>query len=606
MNTVTDRMRQVEVKDRLMQLRSAMQASGLDAYLIYARDPHQSECSLPHWNTRKWISGFTGSAGMLVVSMDRAGLWTDSRYVLQARRELEGSSIDLHITGLPESQSPSDFVKNELSAEARVGVDGRVLSVRDRERMQESLAQSGIELDIAADLIEPLWKDRPRLPRGEIFPHPLEFSGQSRRDKLQALRSEMKKKQVDHYIVSALDGVAWLFNIRGHDGVNLFVAIAYGLVRDDGAILFIDPAKVPADLRAELERDGVELLGYDELADHLSRLPKAASVGFDPAQLNCILHSAIPDGCRLDQAGSLVDVLKCRKNSVELSNLADVHVKDGLAVVKFMAWLEDRVKSDRVTELTAQERLARFRQEAPDMLGPSFDTIAGYAQHGALPHYHASSASDLPIMREGFLLVDSGGHYQGGTTDITRTMACGPLTEDMLRDYTLVLKGLVNLSRQRFLRGVAGANLDVLARAELWRYGLDFKHGTGHGVGNLLNVHEGPCGISLKSRAELEPGMVLTIEPGIYRAGEYGIRLENIVVVAEDGESEFGRFCRFDTLTLAPFDRRAIDTGLLSGDEIEWLDRYHERVYRELAARLDPQQADWLRRMTAPLSWIEK
>jgi Xaa-Pro aminopeptidase len=588
-----------DAASNLKGLRAAMESAGLDAYLVYGRDPHQSEYSSPHWNTRRWISGFSGSAGMLAVLRDKAGLWTDSRYAIQAGEELAGSGIDLFITGLPDSLSPIEYLKRELGAGARVGVNGTDISAVAAAKLEKELAEKGVELKVDIDLIAELWSDRPPLAHGPVWIYPLEYAGRSRVEKLGDLRGEMDRQSLDHYVVAALDAVAWLLNLRGEEGGGTFVAAAFVLVSKDTAVLFVEPDKIPAEVRAELEADGIALRGYGEIGAALAELPEAARVGGDPAQLSRSLSAAI--GGELVEGPSLVDRLKCVKNPVEIANMADAHLRDGAAIVKFMAWFDGALGSGELSELSAGMRIDALRKGQEGMRGPSFETIAAYGPHAALPHYCASAASNLPIRPEGFFLLDSGGQYLGATTDISRTLVCGELSAQMRRDYSLVLMGLIDLSRQKFPIGSTGAQLDALARAAMWRAGIDFKHGTGHGVGSMLNVHEGPCGISSRNSCKIEAGMVLTIEPAIYRAGSYGIRLENMVVVAADSETEFGRFLRFDTVTMAPFDRRAIEVELLAPGQREWLDAYHREVCECLAGRLTLAEREWLAKMTRAL-----
>lgn len=584
----------------LEQVRAAMRDNDLDAYIVHSSDPHQSEYPPPRWNVRRFLSGFTGSSGLLVLTAERAGLWTDSRYAVQAREQLRDSGVELFVTGLPDSITPSDFLEKELESGDRVGSDENIIACKPAKELGDKLSEAGMVFDPGPDLIGPLWEDRPAPPSDPIVPHPIEFAGRSRGGKLADLRAKMKEKKLDAWIVSALDSLAWLFNLRGGDGICAPLATGYGLIFQDHSILFADPEKISSALREDLEEDGISIADYAAVGSRLAELESETAVGLDPARTALGLKRKIPSECDFKEFTDLVGELKCIKNSVEQENLRRFQIRDGVAVVKFLVWLDSKLGDPDLTELSTAERLLELRREQ-GAVGLSFETIAAYGPNGALPHYLPTLESARDIKPAGFALFDSGGQYPGATTDITRTVACGTLRERMRRDYTLVLMGLVDLSRQIFTEDAKGSNLDLLARRPLWMEGLDFKHGTGHGVGSYLNVHEGPCGISPRSDYPLKPGMVLTIEPGLYREGEYGIRIENIVLVEEERETEFGKFLGFRTVTLAPFDRRAIEIGMLSPEQIEWIDRYHRAVCETLSPELEPGEREWLIRMTAPL-----
>jgi len=591
-----------EIAARLKAFRQEMPVNGVEAYLFYGTDPHQSEHPAPRWRDREWITGFTGSAGTVAVTADNAALWTDGRYTVQARAELQHSGIELFQIGAAESTSPTDFLKKHLDRGCKVGLDGSAVSVETVRKLREKLDNKEISVDPDCDLPNILWKDRPDIPDNTIKSLPIEYSGRSRQQKLDSLRKELRSKGANHYLESSLDCIAWILNIRGNDIAFSPLAIAHLLIGEAEAILFIDDKKVPAEIRAGLAGDGVAVSPYEAIEQHLQKLPSEAKVAYDPKKTAFKLCENIPDNCDKVEVPNLAEKLKAVKNDCEIANLKQVMLCDSVAQCKFFCWLDENVDKRVLTEIDAAQKAREFRAQQPDFMDESFRPIPGYMEHGALPHYAPTPENQSKLQPQGFFLLDSGGQYLGGTTDITRTVALGPLTDQMKRDYTLVLKGLINISRHRFMTDRNGSHLDILARTPLWEHGLDYKHGTGHGIGSYLNVHEGPCGLSPMNTAKLEPGMILATEPGLYREGAYGIRLENMQLIVEDEETEFGKFYRFETLTLVPFDLNAIEPSLLSKDDTEWLNAYHEHVFSTLAEKLQEREREWLRKKTEPIS----
>ncbi|MDN5277071.1 MAG: Xaa-Pro aminopeptidase [Clostridiales bacterium] len=592
----------MDVKDRINKLREKMLEKGMEAYIVPSSDPHMSEYVAPRWESRKWLSGFTGSAGTLVVTREKSGLWTDGRYYIQAEKQLEGTGIQLFKAGMPGVPDYIEWLRQELPENSCVGICGEVFSVSKVKEMEKELSKKGISLNKEFDLVEEIWERRPPVPQQPVFVHDVAFAGRTAAQKLHMVRQEMAKKGVNYYLVCSLDDVAWLYNIRGSDIAYNPVAIAYALVSSSQAWLFIDRSKVPDDVACMLDENGVIVEDYENIYGHLAVLKEGDAILFDPATTNSRLYDAMAKGCKKVEDLSIVARLKAVKNEVEIENLKKVHVRDGAAMVKFLYWLEQNLGKEEITEITVAERLEEFRRQQEGFVGPSFATIAAYKDHAAMMHYQATPETCYTLEREGFLLIDSGGQYLGGTTDITRTIVLGPITDRQRRDFTLVLKGHINLARARFLYGTTGSNIDILARLPLWEQGIDYKCGTGHGVGYFLNVHEGPQRMSqIPNNVKLEKGMILTNEPGVYIEGQYGIRTENEMLVVEDRETEFGKFLKFEPVTYCPIDLNGIDPGLLSEEEKRWLNEYHAMVYELLSPLLDEQEKGWLKVKTRPI-----
>lgn len=583
-------------KDRVEKLRQLMKDNEMDAYIIPSYDAHQSEYVAEHWKGRQWLSGFTGSAGTVVVTLEDAGLWTDGRYYIQAEQQLAGSGIRLFKMTEPGVPSYSEWLATVLKEGAVVGFDGTVFSTNLVKKMEVDLKAKSITFKMEQDLLDVLWEDRPAIPKEPLFTHDIQFAGKSRVEKLNEVRQDMKTKGANYFILTSLDDIAWLLNIRGNDVPNSPVVITNVIVAAQTCYLFIDACKVPAAVKEELEADGIELKDSADILPFLAELSGEDTVLLDANRTNIRLYNAINNEAKKVVSANVTTALKAIKNDVEIKNLRACEIKDGVAMVKFIKWLKDAVAEEAITEIAAEEKLEQFRSEQEGFVGPSFDTIAGYQEHAALMHYKANKETQHTLKAEGLLLIDSGGQYYDGTTDITRTFVLGELTERQKRDYTLVLKGFIALSAVKFLHGATGSNLDVLARQPIWQHGIDYKCGTGHGVGFFLNVHEGPQSIRNDTNTvTLEKGMILTNEPGIYLEGQYGIRIENMMVVVEAEKTEFGQFMEFEAITYCPIDLAGIDKELLTKQEIQWLNDYHQEVYTKLAPYLDEEERVWLR-----------
>ena len=554
------------IPERIAALREAMRQQKVDAYIIPSSDPHLSEYPADRWKSREWISGFTGSAGTIVVTADKAGLWTDSRYFLQAASQLEGSGIELYKLALPETPSITEFLLHELHAGQAVGLDGQTYSAAEASALANKLSRKEIKLDTSADLIEGIWKDRPAVPGNPIFEMPEALSGASVHEKLDLINNQLRSEGADCLILAALDEIAWTFNIRGTDVTYNPVVVSYAFVSEDESVLFIKPEKLTAEITEHLKKEGVTLAEYSMIQRYLSRLPENSRVFVDMNKTNVSLYDAIPGNCTIVEGISPANHLKSIKNETEIKGFQNAVVKDGVALTKFYIWLEKQMaEGTQVTEISAAEKLTALRAEQPQYIMDSFGTICGYAEHGAIVHYSATPETDATLKPEGLLLIDSGAQYLDGTTDITRTIALGEPTEQMKKDFTRVLKGTISLAKSKFPAGTRGSQIDILARKALWDSGINYLHGTGHGIGHCLNVHEGPQSIRMEENpVTLKPGMVISDEPAMYRTGEYGIRTENMILVREDSETEFGKFLGFDTLTLCFIDTSLIIIPMLS------------------------------------------
>lgn len=604
--------------EKLSALRRQMTEAGLAAYVIPSTDPHQSEYVADRFKAREWISGFAGSAGTVVVTAEEAGLWTDARYYLEAEEVLAGTEIRLFRADEPDVPDYPAWLGSHLSGDSVVGVWGDSVSLAAFRSLRDTLRGSGLTLRETEDLLDPIWPDRPALPTGKAFLMEQEYAGRSRTEKLAELRSTLLRTGLDGYLIPALDEVAWLFNLRGADIPYNPLALAYAVVTQSQALLFMDPEKLTEEDRTRLDGDGVQVQPYGDICRSLGTLrgeagaranaaadsPEAGSpsIAGDPGAVTAALSHCLPEGAPLIEQSSPLALAKARKNRSEIEGTRRAMRKDAVAMERFLYWLEQAVPTGRVTELKATEVLRAFRAEQEEFVGESFPTISGYEGHGAIVHYRVTEETDTPLAPRGIYLVDSGGQYAHGTTDITRVVPLGEPSRQMKSDYTLVLKGHIALSTLRFPRGTRGDQIDVLARTELWRRGLNYGHGTGHGVGCFLNVHEGPQRISTRaSGVALEPGMIVSNEPGLYRAGEYGIRIENLVVVQEDITTEFASFYRFETLTMCHIDTRLIDPTLLTEEERRWVDRYNSWIYEEIAPELEHPVRAWLAEQTRPI-----
>ena len=589
------------INERIALLRNAMRKAGVAACIIPGTDPHASEYIAEYWKERVWISGFTGSAGTAVVALEKAGLWTDSRYFLQGEEELKGSGMDLMKMGLPETADIIPWLIDTLKPGEKVAVNAQMFSVNAYAAMKSELETVGIEL-VSIDLMKEVWTDRPDLPKKPFYVFDLKYSGQSTTDKIAATRAEMAKLRSQVFVMSALDDIAWLFNIRGNDVDFNPVVIAYALVEENDVTLFVDQDKLTEETKTYLASVGVRIKAYDAIYSVLEQIESSKTVLIDGAKLNRALYESIPAACTKRNAMSPVFKLKSIKNEVEMAGVRQAMVKDGVALTRFFIWLEENLKSGNLNEVSVDQKLYEFRSKQENFKGESFSTIAGYGPHGAIVHYRAVPESASTLKPENLFLLDSGGQYLEGTTDITRTVALGTPTVKQKIDFTLVLKGHIALATAKFPSGTRGSQLDILARKAMWDLGINYGHGTGHGVGHFLNVHEGPQNIRMdENPISLQEGMFMSNEPGLYRTNQYGIRTENLIHVIKAEKTEFGEFLKFETVTLFPIDKELIDVEMMSDEDIDWLNNYHKRVYDSLAQKLDENEREWLSRKCAKL-----
>lgn len=587
------------IAERLALLRQELRREHLSAYIFPTSDPHQSEYTADHWKGREWISGFNGSAGTAVVTLTSAALWTDSRYFIAAAEQLEGTEFQLMKLKVEGTPTIAEWLGKELAeaADKSVGIDGMVASVNEVEALIADLRnQGGITLQTNFDVLARIWKDRPAIPTNAIEIHPVELAGEEASAKLQRIRKALRTQHADGMLMAALDDIAWTLNLRGADVHCNPVFVSYLLIDSSAATLYINKEKVPADVEQYLQRQGVRVEAYEHVVQGL-RDYFEYNILLDPNEVNYALMKMVKR--EVVRASSPVPMMKAVKTEAEQNGFRRAMVRDGVAMVKFLKWLEENPNQ---TEISVADKLETLRSEQPLYRGLSFDTIAGYEAHGAIVHYEATPETDIPLSQKGFLLLDSGAQYQDGTTDITRTIALGALTEEQKKVYTLVLKGHIDLQLLHFPDGATGTQLDAIARQPLWLHGLNFMHGTGHGVGSYLNVHEGPHQIRMDWKpAPLRAGMTVTDEPGIYLEGRFGVRIENTLLIVPAEETECGRFLRFETLTLCPIDTKPIIKEWLTKEEMEWLNGYHECVFRSLSSHLTSEEKAWLRRATASI-----
>lgn len=590
-----------QIIQRLTLLRSRMKDTGIAAVIIPQTDPHQSEYLADHWQVRRWLTGFTGSAGTLVVTPTEALLWTDSRYFLQAADQLEGSTVILMKDGLPDTPSITAYLISRLVKGSVVGVDGALFSVNEANSLRDTLRRHGIALDTTFNPVDSIWPDRPSLPDAPVFIHDVKYAGQTAADKIRLILADANSQGASSMLVSALDEIAWTLNIRSRDVNCNPVATAFLYLSPAGSTLFIKEEKINAEVRTYLAEAGVKIAPYASMLSFISALPENSRVLIEALRTSSQTLDAL--GQRAIVGASPIPMLKAVKNSTQIAGIRTSMEHDGAALVAAFMEIERMMTAgEELTELKISEILTRYRSQQPNYFDESFETIAGYGPHGAIVHYSATPESSSVIKPHGLLLIDSGAQYLTGTTDITRTIAMGTPTPEEKHDFTLVMKGHIALATAIFPEGTRGAQLDALARQFLWKEGLSYLHGTGHGVGHFLNVHEGPQSIRLNDvPATLTPGMLTSNEPGIYRAGIHGIRCENLVLTVEAFTSEFGRFFRFETMTLFPFDRTLFDTAIMTPEEINWVNGYHEQVYSRLSPLLTPSQQQWLREKTLPL-----
>ena len=593
------------INKRVAELRLHLRKNGLAAYIFPSTDPHHSEYPPEYWKTREWISGFNGSAGTAVVTSDDAALWTDSRYFIAAEEQLKDTPFRLMKERLEGTPSVTQWLAEVLPPGSAVGMDAWTNSADEIRIIREELTHFGLHLEIADQPADTLWKNRPALPDSLVRIQPPAFAGRSITEKLALIREAMAGRQADGLILSALDEIAWTLNLRGTDVHCTPVFVAYTWITPSRCTLYINKVKLTEEVSAHLKECGVETRNYTDILPDLSRFD-GKRIWTDCQTTNYALCRSLPETCSVVDAASPVGLLKAVKHPAEVEGYRRAMLRDGVVMVKFLKWLTPAVQAGGQTELSISRKLEELRSEQDLFCGNSFDTIAGYAHHGAVVHYEPTPETDLELLPKGLLLLDSGAQYEDGTTDITRTIARGPVNEEERHDYTLVLKGHIRLARAKFPQGCSGTQLDACARYAMWQEGINYLHGTGHGVGSCLCVHEGPHQIRMNYMpSPLLPYMTVTNEPGIYKEGRHGIRIENTQIILPYRETEFGTFLQFDPLTLCPIDMEPIDWSLLDTEEIEWLNRYHSRVYDQLAPLLDHEHRTWLREATRPYEYTK-
>ena len=592
------------VNEKIAKIRTMMSANKIDAVIIPSADPHMSEYFSDHWKTRAWVSGFTGSAGTFVITDKMAGLWTDGRYYVQAEKQLSGSEAVLFKASEPETPKVQEYLAKELSENAVVGINGQLFSAAYIKTMKEAFVKKNISVNRNIDFANDIWEDRPAESATEIYLLPVEYAGKSAAEKIADLRKQLKEKNADAITINTLDGIAWLYNIRANDVACTPVAVAYAYVSQEKAILFTNTGRVGEEVRANLAENGVEVCGYEEIFSMLKEIKEDTSVLCDEREMNYGLFHIMEENEKINLivGENPVRLMKALKNEVETKNTYEAYLQDGIAEAEFYGWLEEALeKGETVTEYQASEKLYSFRAQREHFKGDSFTAIIAYRDNAAMMHYAPKEDASAVISRSHFLLNDSGGQYLTGTTDTTRTFAMGELTEEERRDYTIVLKSVIAMSTAVFKEGLTGYGLDVLCRGPLWKYGLDYRCGTGHGVGYLLNVHEGPQSFGNRD-VKLQEGMVLTIEPGIYTEGSHGIRIENTAVVAKGEKTEYGQFMHFETFTVVPIDTTPLKTEMMTEEEIDWLNDFNRHAYEAVAPHVSERAEKWLKKATAPIS----
>lgn len=590
------------IKERLMKLREEMNKEGMQAYIIPTSDFHETEYVSEYFAARKYMSGFTGSAGVLVVLLDKAGLWTDGRYFIQAANQLAGSGIDLMKQGQEDTPSIEEYIITNLTQGSVVGFDGRVMNVNDANKYKQAFMMHDIKMVTDKDLVGRIWDDRPALPCTQTFHYDEKYAGKSISEKLTQVREAMKGYNCRSHIVTKIDEIAWLYNLRAHDVPHFPVALAYTIIKENDAMIYIDASRLDEESKTLFAQNHIQVKDYEAIYEDVKTLegPVLVDGNFVNSKIVYSLNTEIV------YAQDPIVLLKAMKNETELANTRNAHIKDGVACTKFMYWLMQNVNNG-ISEMSAQEKLQELRKEQADYLEDSFNTICAYKEHAAMMHYSSTEETNVELKPEGMLLVDSGGQYLDGTTDITRTFVLGSITEEEKKWFTLALKGHIRLEKANFLYGCRGLNLDILARGPLWDLDMDYQCGTGHGVGHLSNVHEAPNGFRWKIVPErndscvLEEGMITSNEPGVYVEGEFGIRHENEMVVVKGNKNFYGQFMHFETLTFVPFDRKGIDKSLLSEDELAWLNDYHASVYEKISPFLTNEEAEWLKEACRPL-----
>ncbi|EGT4205306.1 aminopeptidase P family protein [Clostridioides difficile] len=591
----------MNIKDRLSGLRKFMEEKNIDAYMIPSSDNHQSEYVGDYFKSREFISGFNGSAGTVIVTKDEAGLWTDGRYFIQAESQLEGSTIKLFKMGQEGCPTTDEYLYKNIPEGGTLGFDGRVISAREGATLAEKLSKKGIKIEYQYDLIDSIWPDRPALSDSKAFLLDVKYCGESFRSKLARLREKMSEKGTSTHVITTLDDIAWLFNIRGGDVKYNPVVLSYAVITLKEVYLFVDESKLNEEILNELAKENVQIKPYNDVYEFVKNIDKTEKVLLDGTKLSYTIYNNIP--CEVEKVDEFNPVMffKAQKNEVELENIRNSHIKDGVAFTKFMYWLKKNVGKMEITEISATQKLEDLRREQEGFFEPSFNTIAAYKEHAAMMHYSATPESNYKLEAEGLFLVDSGGQYYDGTTDITRTTVLGPISDELKLHFTSVARGMINLSKAKFLHGCRGYNLDILSRSCMWNMGIDYQCGTGHGIGFVLNVHEAPNGFRWRvvperfDSAVLEEGMVTTNEPGIYIEGSHGIRTENEIVVRKAEKNFYGQFMEFEVVTLAPIDLDGIVPELMNKDEKDYLNWYHKLVYDKISPFLTDEEREWLK-----------
>lgn len=600
----TQSLNQGGVVQRLARARAVMSQNGIYALLVPSADPHLSEYLPEYWQGRQWLSGFHGSVGTLIITPTFAGVWADSRYWEQATKELAGSTIEL-VKLVPGQPGPLEWLAEQTPKGETVSVDGAVFALAFARTLESRLKERGAFLRTDIDLLNLVWEGRPSLPAKPLYEHLSPQATVGRVEKLAQLRETLTQRKANAHFIATLDDIAWLFNLRGADVPFNPVFVSFALIEERQATLFVDLTKVSPELRDSLLKEGVTLRDYNEIASALLALPESTRLLVDPARVTCGLLGNLKAGVKLVEGLNPTTLAKSQKSLDDVFYIRQAMEQDGAALCEFFAWLDSAWGRERITELTIDERLTAARASRPDFVSLSFNTIAAFNANGAMPHYHATEQAHALIEGDGLLLIDSGGQYLGGTTDITRMVPVGKVSDEQKLDCTRVLKGVIALSRAHFPRGILSPLLDSIARAPIWADGVDYGHGTGHGVGYFLNVHEGPQVIAYQAapapQTAMQPGMITSIEPGTYKPGRWGVRIENLVLNREAGSSEFGTFLKFETLTMCPIDTRCLEPSLLTRDEVEWLDAYHAEVRERLGPLLDGDALEWLKARTEPV-----
>lgn len=590
------------VPERIAALRSLMAEKGYDAYLIPTDDNHQSEYVGEHFKARAFMTGFTGSAGTAVITKTEAGLWTDGRYFIQAAKQLEGSGVTLFKMGQPDVPTLEDYIADVLPEGGTLGFDGRVVAMGEGLALKSALLPKNGKIDFSEDLVDKIWEDRPPLSEKPAFALGLEYTGESTKDKLTRIREAMKKEGANIHILAALDDICWTTNLRGDDIEYFPLLLSYAIITMEDMKLYVDERKLTEEMKDNLKKDNISIHPYNSIYQDVKSLNTGDAVLVDPSRLNYALYNSIPSGAKVIEKMNPEVLMKAMKNDTELKNIINAHIKDGVAVTKFMHWLKKNVGKIEITEISAAEKLDSFRKEQEGYLWQSFEPICGSGEHAAIVHYAATPETNIPVTTNGLFLTDTGGGYMEGSTDITRTFAFGELTNRMKDDFTTVLLCNLHLAHAVFPYGISGFNLDAMARTPAWERGLDYNHGTGHGVGYLMNIHEAPagfrCAVREKEKAPLEAGMVITNEPGIYIEGSHGIRTENELVIRKGQKTEYGQFLYFEPITYVPIDLDAVNPDMMRQEDKEQLNAYHAKVYELISPHLNEEEKEWLKEYT--------